>query len=581
MRTRVQFIFYAALSVLALVILRLSYWQIIKHDELSALASGQYSAKEIEGASRGQILTADGYPLVLNQAVYTLGAYLPGVHDSQGDIVDKIMPHLRLSIDDPDIATDSARLEQALTDLTQSTRSTISERLGKSGYEVLAKGLSVEEKDAIAGEGITGLVFDQSFIRAYPEASMAAHLTGFVGRDQLSNPTGYFGLEGYYDRELAGRSSIRRQDQDASGNPLLSGDFQLSPGRPGRSLRLHLERGTQYLVESELKDGLERYGAQSGEVIIMDPQTGGILAMASFPSYDQQKFHVYDPRLYKNPSVANAYEPGSTFKVLVMASAFNEGVISEDDHCDICASAYPIGKYTIKTWNSEYHPDSTPQDIIVHSDNVGMVWVEHKLGDDKFLQYLKRYGFGEKTGIDLQEEVASPLRTKWGDIDYATASFGQGIAVTSIQMVRAVAAIANGGKLMEPHVVASVLGEGEQTIAPKVLTSVITPDAAERTTRLMVAAVEHGESQWAAPKGYKIAGKTGTAQVAVEGHYDAQQTITSFVGFAPAYHPRFVMLVKLTNPKTSQWGSETAAPLWFAIAKKLLLHYNIPPNQDS
>ena len=406
---------------------------------------------------------------------------------------------------------------------------------------------------------------------------MSAQIVGFVGRDDLGQPKGYFGLEGYYDRELTGRSRIQKQEKDAGGNPLLIGDFQLLPGRDGRTLKLHLERGTQYLVESELKKGIEKYGASSGEAIVMDPKTGAILAMATFPSYNPPSFHLYDPSLYKNPAVANAYEPGSTFKVLVMAAAFNEEVVDESDHCDICSAPYPIGKYNIKTWNEEYRDSATPEEIIVHSDNVGMVWTEQKLGGEKMLEYIKKFGFGQKTGIDLQEEITPSLRTRWGDIDYATASFGQGIAVTSIQMLAAVGALANQGILMEPHLVQSVIGETEVVIPPKSKGQVISGTAASRITNLMIQAVEQGEAKWAAPKGYVVAGKTGTAQIAVEGHYDKEKTTASFVGYAPAHDPRFVMLVKLSEPQTSQWASETAAPLWFGLAQKLFLRFNIAP----
>ncbi len=577
MHSRIQTLYISFLIALALVILRLSYWQVIRGDDLASEAYDQYVSKDVVSGVRGEIITSDNFPFVLNQAVYTLGAYMPAVLDTPISIVERVMPNLSLVIDDPAIATDEAKLSLALEELKSTTRSTMLERLGKSGYTVLSRALSIDEKQAIASLDIKGLIFDQSFIREYPESSMSAQLTGFVGRDDLGNPSGYFGLEGYYDRELAGRARIEKQEKDAGGNPLLIGDFQLLPGRAGRTLKLHLERGIQYLVEEELKNGLERYGALAGEVIIMDPKTGGILAMASLPSYDPAKFHLYDTSLYKNPSVANTYEPGSTFKVLVMAAAFNEGVVKEDDHCDICAGPYPIGKYNIKTWNQEYRAGATPVDIIVHSNNVGMVWTAQKLGGEKFLEYLNKFGFGQKTGIDLQEEIGSSLRTKWGDIDYATSSFGQGIAVTSIQMLAAVGAIANKGVLMEPHLVQSVIGESEVPIPPKSRGEVVSPESAKRITRLMVLAVEQGEAQWAAPKGYKIAGKTGTAQIAVEGHYDTQKTIASFVGFAPADNPRFVMLVKLSEPSSSQWAAETAAPLWFSIAQKLLLRYNLAP----
>lgn len=579
MHTRIQQLFLLFLGMLLLIILRLSYWQVIKTGELSAQASNQYLSQDISNGARGTIITVDDYPLVVNQAIYTLGAYMPSVVDKPTTIVDQLMSHLVFTIDDPSITSDSAKLDLALETLKSSTKSELIDKLSQSGYSTLARSLSVKEKNEIYDLGIKGLTYDQSFTREYPEASMSAHLTGFVGRDDLGNPKGYFGLEGYYDRELTPRSRIERQEKDAGGNPLLIGDFQVLPGRNGRNLRLHLQRSTQFLVDTELARGIEQYEASSGEVIVMDPKTGGILAMASLPTYDPAKFNKFDTALYKNPSVANSYEPGSTFKVLVMAAAFNEGVVKESDQCDICSEPYQIGKYFIKTWNNEYKENASPEDIIVHSDNVGMVWTQQKLGGDKLLEYIKKFGFGSKTGIDMQEEVTPALRTKWGDIDYATSSFGQGIAVTSIQMVAAVGALANGGMLMEPHLVQSVEGESVIEVPPKEKGRVVSRESADRITELMIRAVEQGEAKWAAPRGYVLAGKTGTAQIAVEGHYDSEKTTVSFVGFAPAKNPKFVMLVKLSEPKTSQWAAETAAPLWFDIATKLLLHYNIAPSE--
>lgn len=577
MHDRIRYLFLGFLFSLGLIILRLTYWQVVKGNDLSSQARDQYTAKDVTGGERGSVVTADGYPLVINQAVYTLGAYLPAIKDKPSAIVDQILPLIDFRLDDPSIATDEAKLKIALEELKTDTKSSMLDKLTKNGYEVLSRSLSVKEKENIDNLNLAGLSFDQSFIRGYPEASMSAHITGFVGRDDVGKPVGYFGIEGFYDRELSGRSRIEKQDKDAGGNPLLVGDFQVLPGRNGRTLKLYLERGTQYLVDKELQKGIERYGATSGEVIVMDPRTGGILAMASLPTYDPLKFSQFDTSLYKNPSVANSYEPGSTFKVLVMAAAFNEGVVKETDECEICSEPYQIGKYFIKTWNNQYLANGTPESIIVHSDNVGMVWAQQRLGGEKMLAYIKKFGFGTKTGIDLQEEIAPSLRTKWGDIDYATSSFGQGIAVTSIQMVSAVAALANGGVLMEPHLVQSVIGDTEVKVPPKSRGEVVSKETADRITALMVQAVQQGEAKWAAPKGYVLAGKTGTAQIAVEGHYDATKTTASFVGFAPARNPKFVMLVKLSEPQTSQWAAETAAPLWFGIAKKLLLHYNIPP----
>lgn len=578
MRSRIQILFLIFLGLVGAIILRLAYWQLIKGPELAVQAKDQYTSKEILYPHRGEIITADGYPLVVNRPIYSVTSYKPNLKEKPKDIVDMVLPLIRIEIDDPAIATDSAKRMAEEDRLRLDLSASMLNNLATKNYSVLARNLSASEKLSIDSLNLAGLNFEESFTRGYPEASMSAHVAGFVGRNDSGDPTGYFGLEGFYNRELGGRAGIEKQERDAVGNPLMIGDYRELGRRDGRTLKLHLERSTQFIAESELKRGLELYGASSGEVLIMDPSTGGILAMASLPAYDPAKFFKYDTTLYKNPAVANAYEPGSTFKVLVMAAALNENAVKLDDHCDICTGPLPLGKYLIKTWNGEYHPDSTPVEIISNSDNVGMVWTQWRLGGDKMLEYLKNFGFGEKTGIDLQEEIAPTLRGKWGDIDYATASFGQGIAVTSIEMLSAVAAIANGGKLMEPHIVSQVIGDSETTIQPKVVRQVISQETADKMRDIMISSAEHGDAKWTRLPDYTVAGKTGTAQIPVSGHYDTEKTIASFIGFAPAVNPRFVMLVKLREPTSSPWGSETAAPLWFTLARKLLLHYNIAPD---
>ncbi|EKD85259.1 MAG: hypothetical protein ACD_38C00059G0001 [uncultured bacterium] len=242
-----------------------------------------------------------------------------------------------------------------------------------------------------------------------------------------------------------------------------------------------------------------------------------------------------------------------------------------------------ISGFTIRTWNNKYYADTTMKDVIVHSDNTGMVFAGKKIGLDKFYSYLENFGFGQPTNIDLQDEASPDIRVKeaWREIDLATASFGQGIAVTPVQMVRAISAIANGGNLMEPHVVSKVLsddGKSVYEIKPK-SKQVLKPAVAQQVMEMMVAAVQEGESKFVKPKGFKIAGKTGTAQIPVAGHYDPNKTIASFVGFAPADDPKFVMLVRYDEPSSSIFGSETAAPTFFEIAKQLLLYYKIAPSE--
>lgn len=578
MPTRIRILYLCFLTVIGAIILRLAYWQLFKGPSLRIEARDQYLESNVTTPDRGEIITADGYPLVGNSPVYSLGAYVPHLEESPEKIVDLVLPFLEFEITDPEVATDPARAAAKTRELSEQTRSTMLSRLSSQSYATLARGLSLTQKTDLGSLNLPGLSFEESFRRSYPEASMSAHITGFVGRDEVGVAQGYFGLEGYYNGELEGQQGVTLEEKDAGGNPLLVGDYFTRLAREGRTLKLHLERGVQYLVRDELERALTRYGAKSGEVIVMEPYTGAILAMVTLPTYDPRKFHLYDSGLYKNPAIADSYEPGSTFKVLVMAAALDSGRLDLDDHCNICAGPLPIDKYLIKTWNGEYHPEATPEQILVHSDNVGMVWISELLGGELMSDYLTRFGIGQKTGIDLEEEIAPPTRQNWGKIDYATASFGQGIAVTSIEMVRAVSAIANGGRLLQPRVVKEVIGETTVPVLPKDEGRILSEDTAAKMTELMISAADHGEAKWTRLPNYTVAGKTGTAQIPVSGHYDEEKTIASFVGFAPAKKPRFVMLVKLEEPTSSPWGSETAAPLWFTLARRLLLHYNIPPD---
>ena len=425
-----------------------------------------------------------------------------------------------------------------------------------------------------------GLGFESEPKRYYPESSMAAHMLGFVGLDQNGMDRGYFGLEGFYDRELKGKEGSLQIEKDVQGNPILIGStFRVDP-EDGRNLLLWVDRSVQAIVEKRLKEGIEKYGAKEGSVVVMDPKTGGILAMASIPSYDPREYSSTQKELYINPVVGSTYEPGSTFKVLMMAAGINEGVITPTTSMEETGPVEVMG-YTIRTWNNIYNGTVTMTDVLVHSSNVGMVFVGKKLGKEKMLSSLKNFGFGTLTNVDLEDESAPQLRDdkEWREIDLATVSFGQGIAVTPLQMVRAVSAIANGGNLMEPKVVKAIVdASGKMTeIAPKKIRRIITQKTAEEVTEMMVASVENGEAKFAKPQGYRIAGKTGTAQIPVEGYYDETKTIASFVGFAPSDDPKFVMLVTLREPSSSQWGSETAAPLFFNIAKDLFLYYGISP----
>lgn len=553
---RIWSLFVGILILFGLVVVRLFYWQIIQGDALRAEASAQYNLNLAIPAMRGAIRATDGSPLAMNQQASLVFAEPKTIPDL--NIFAKLVA--------PILQKDEASVSAMLT---------IPGRV----WVPIAHKVDTGVTDELKKLNLKGIGFEPEAKRYYPEASMAAQLLGFVGSDQNGQDQGYFGLEGFYDRLLRGRDGAIELQKDVQGSAILVGDTKRIEAEDGRSLTLYMDRTVQNIAQQRLTEGIAKYGAKAGTVTIMDPKTGGILAMAAYPGYDPRDFGSFDRELYKNPIVASSYEPGSTFKVLVMSGAIQEKAVKADTKVDE-SGPVTVGEYTIRTWNDQYHGPITTTEVLEHSSNVGMVFVSRQMGKNNLLKYLHNFGIGATTGIDLQEESSPDLRpdSQWREIDLATASFGQGIAVTPIQMVRAVGAIASGGWLMEPHMVKEITDDKGKTvtITPKKVRQVINQATAGILTEMMITAVDKGEAQWAKPAGYRIAGKTGTAQIPVAGHYDPKKTIASFVGFAPADNPKFVMLVTLTEPQSSPWGSETAAPLFFNIARDLFTYYSIP-----
>lgn len=538
---------------------KLFYWQILDHQRLMAMAVEQYATRREVPAERGIIYASDNFPMVLNVKTYRLFANPSQLKISPSELNARLK-----EVTGADLATSPLLENKNLQWLSLAT-------------EIDSKTKETIEKLAIAGLG-----FEEGEKRFYPEASLSAHLLGFVGADKEGKPKGYFGLEGFYDNELKGKAGLQFFEQDALGRPIpLTLGVEEKP-IAGRNLLLNLDRAIQFVAEKYLKEGIDKTGAVSGSVLVMNPNNGAVLAMASFPSFDQSRYYDFQPELYRNPIISTVFEPGSIFKTIIMASALDSGVIRANETCPICTGPKKIYDYTIKTWNDKYYPNSSMTDIIVHSDNVGMTYVAEKLGLEKMYDYLLKFGFGEKTNIDLQGELDFPLRKKedWHEIDLATASFGQGIAVTPIQLLTAISAIANGGTLYQPQVVQKVFGEKQSiTINPVVRGKPISPVAAREITQMMIAAVERNNTKKLVPAGYTVAGKSGTAQIPVAGKYDPARTNASFAGFAPADNPQFAMLVTLREPKSSPWAEATAAPVWFNIAKEIFRLWDIPPSE--
>jgi len=547
-----RLILFAFSIFFAIIIVKLFYLQVFSHQ----FSSNYLQNKKIE-PERGKIYDRNLEPLALNQTTYLL--YV-----------------------EPQKIKDFTKTVKNINEVLKIGEATLSSQIDKSKeWVAIRSGIDNSKRKELLNKNIEGIGFEPQLSRFYPEASLSSHLLGFVGKNKDSENVGYVGIEGYYDRDLYGLPGILKTERDLQNLPILIGTQDKTEPQHGRNLILTVDRSVQNIAKKFLTQGIEKYRAKEGCVIIADPYTMEITALTCIPDFDPVQYYHFSESFFKNSSITSVYEPGSTFKPLIMAAAINEKKLKPDDLFDE-KGAIELGGYRIQTWDNKYEGKITMTRILEKSSNVGMVYVGQKLGKDNIYRYIKNYGFGQPTGIDLQGEVGSYLKApnNWYPIDYATATFGQGIAVTPLQMIRAFSSLVNGGELLEPHVVKKIVTDNqEKEVKKRVVRRVITPLTSQIIKKMLVSTVEHGEYRYAVPEGYKIGGKTGTAQVAIKGHYDASKTIASFIGFAPAEKPKFIAIVVLTEPKSSIYGSETAAPLFFDIAKELLVYYNIAPGQ--
>jgi cell division protein FtsI/penicillin-binding protein 2 len=412
--------------------------------------------------------------------------------------------------------------------------------------------------------------------RHYPNGTLAGHVLGFVNQEGR----GYFGVEGYYDDWLSGKAiTVRRS--------YLPPDARREADPPaGVNLVLSIDVDLQQTAEIALREAVEETESEAGQVIVMDPRNGEILAMAAVPALDP---NAYEPWLQRaeedesaiTPAVAAQYEPGSTFKVLTMVSALDAGVVQPND-IFIDTGQIEVGGHTIRNWDFSSWGAQTMIGCMRYSLNVCLAYVaSDKLKASLFYSYLTEFGIGQLTGIDLAGEVAGQLRTprhpEWTESDLGTNAFGQGVSVTPIQLLTAVAGVANGGVMVQPHVVRAIVStEGVYRPRSTVLGEPVSPEAAQSLTAMLVESLQ-GETRRAAVQGYILAGKTGTAQIPTERGYDPKWTIASFIGWGPVPSPRFIVLVRLDKPETSPWGSVVAAPVFQEIVERLVVLLEIPP----
>ena len=543
----------------AVIISRLVFLQIVKHDFYNALAQGQQNIFSEAKGRRGEIYFCDKndnlHLVAMNKTVKLCFAVLNEIDDKE-----KTSQELSMILD--------LKEEDILSDLNKK----------EVNFLVIKSRLDNEKAEKIESLNLPGIFLRDQIIREYPYGDFASHIIGFVNNDGL----GQYGVEQYYDDILTGKESFIEAKKGPAGFLFLSGEDTLS----GSDLFLTIDYNIQFKAEELLEKTYENLDIEGGQIIVMDPFSGKVLAMAQYPKYDLNSYSIYDFEIFKNGAVQKLFEPGSVFKPITMAGALNEGKITPqttyEDPGMVKVNGWPIYNYEQRIYPGEI----TMTEVLEKSINTGAVFAQSQLGNEKFSEYVEKFRFFEPTDIDLPAEASSQNEEfkKGYDINFATASFGQGLEMTPIQLVRAFCAIANGGKIVKPYLIKETQEDGNiiETQPEISRTSIISNDTSSKLTAMMVSVVKNGFAQKAQVPGYYVAGKTGTAQVSFAaigedkaGYSD--KTWQSFIGWLPAFEPKFLVFVKLDNPKTKT-AEYSAMPVFKDLTKYIIDYWQVPPD---
>lgn len=565
-RKRIVFLTVFFVGCLLIIILRLAYMQILQKDKYQAMADNQRTGQYQLLPTRGEIMIWDSFA----NKPYTVATSS-----------EKILVYANATA-----ITDLESVINRLSDLLQIDKEVLREKLkdNTKKYIVLKKDLTEAEQTAVKDAKLAGIAFDKETSRLYPEGSLLAQLIGFVGY-KGDQRTGVYGLELAFEKELAGTPGTLMQEKDNSGRWIFGGKRDQNPAVDGDSLLLTIDKTIQLKTEAVLKETVEKHGADSGSVVIMDPKSGAVLAMATYPTFDLNNYSkVENPEIFNNQVTVAAYEPGSIFKPLTMAAAINEGKISASTTYNDTGEV-KVDEYTIKNSDEKAHGIQTMSQVLEESLNTGTIFAKDSIGNKKFSEYVSKFGFGQKTGVEVSESAGDLSNLKGNiKVNYHTASFGQGINVTPLQMVQAFSSIANGGFMVKPFIVKQIIRKagGIDEVGKTESTQILSSKTASEVSAMMVNVVEKGHGTKAAVPGYYIAGKTGTAQVPrKDGRgYEENNNIGSFVGFGPVEDPRFVMLVRINHPRTVKFAESTAAPAFGEIAQFLMQHFKIAPTRQ-
>jgi cell division protein FtsI (penicillin-binding protein 3) len=533
---------------------RLWWLQVERHEHYAKKAAQQHQRVLDLEPPRGTIYDARGRVLAVSVEVESAVADPQQVRDP-AETARKIAAALRLS--GPEQKKLQRRLEQELD------------------FVFVARKLDPPQAAAVHALDLPGVHFVRESKRYYPMRELGAQVLGFVGTDHK----GLAGLEAHYDRVIAGRAGRRTVLRDAHRRMLLSPRLATVEAKPGADLHLTLDATVQYIVEKELAAAIDRFHARGGSALVLDPRTGAILGIAALPAFDPNRFEQASSQRWRLGAVTDAYEPGSTFKMVTAAAVLAHGLLTPDDVLDCEMGGITLAGVLIRDHQS--YGRLTVRQVLAKSSNEGMIKLALLLGQQRLYEQVRALGFGERTAVDLPGEspgIVRPLRA-WSALSKAYVSFGQEVSVTPLQLGRAMAAVGNGGRLLRPHVVAAVSGERglERLDGPFEQGQALTPTVAGELEQLLAAVVAEGTGRQAAVAGYPVAGKTGTAQKVVGGRYSHRYFASSFVGYAPVGDPRLVAVVTLDEPWPVYYGGQVAAPAFAAIARQVLLYWGVPP----
>ena len=560
--TRIRFFFLLIFCLLFIIICRVFYIQVFSYDKLSSLAESLWSRKLPIGADRGEIYDRKGRVLATNLTTTSL-VLIPNQIKNPEEVAKKLSEILNSDYDDM---------------LAHVTKKTSIERVHPEGRQ-----LSYDIASKIEELHFDGVYLVKESKRYYPYGTVLSHVLGYVGIDNQ----GLSGLELTYDKYLTGENGAIKYFSDGKGNRLELSEVYEEP-QNGVNLTLTIDLDLQLAAERELDNAVMKYNPEHAIALAMDPNTGEVLAMASRPNFDSNNYQDYDTTtINRNLPIWMTYEPGSTFKIMTLASSLEEKTVNlfEDTYYD--SGSVSIDGATIHCWKSGGHGAQTYLNVVENSCNPGFVSLGNKLGVDKLMSYINKFGFGEKTGIDLNGESSGILfnPSRMGPVELATTSFGQGISVTPIQQVTAVSAVINNGYLYQPYIVKSLEEPETKSIVklnePVLRRRVISEESSKLARFALESVVANGSGRNAYIENYRVGGKTGTAQKVEDGHYLDGNYILSFVGFMPADEPKIVVYVAIDNPKgVTQYGGVVAAPIAKSILETAISVLNIESSDE-